>query len=234
MTIARAMGGGAIASPLVIAGCQLWLDGSDAASITSDVNGVSAWNDKSGNTRHATQSNNSYKPTYTATQNSKGIVTFTATQGLATPAFQCFPNKRGSMFCVYNATSASLSAVNIVTIYPSGGVNFSWVISTTGTKYGWYTGSDFVRATYGSSTFYTESVVRSADQTLTLYRNGAQDTQWTALTNNQPISSTLKIGSAGGGSLIGSIAELIVYDTALPAATRIRIENYLRSKWGTG
>ena len=43
---------------------SVWLDAADASTITADGNGVSQWDDKSGNDHHAVQTNNTYKPTY--------------------------------------------------------------------------------------------------------------------------------------------------------------------------
>ena len=43
---------------------SVWLDAADASTINGDANGVSQWDDKSGNNHHAVQTNNSYKPTY--------------------------------------------------------------------------------------------------------------------------------------------------------------------------
>ena len=40
----------------------LWLDASDASTITSTGGLVSEWRDKSGNSRHATQATSAYQP----------------------------------------------------------------------------------------------------------------------------------------------------------------------------
>jgi len=52
-------------SPLTILGSRLklWLDASDSLTITSDSNGVSQWNDKSGNASHVAQSVVGFRPT---------------------------------------------------------------------------------------------------------------------------------------------------------------------------
>lgn len=44
----------------------LWLDAADASTITLTSGNVSQWNDKSGNARHASQSNTSLMPLYSA------------------------------------------------------------------------------------------------------------------------------------------------------------------------
>ena len=43
---------------------SVWLDAADASTITADGNGISQWDDKSGNDHHAVQTTNSYKPAH--------------------------------------------------------------------------------------------------------------------------------------------------------------------------
>ena len=43
---------------------SVWLDAADASTITADGNGISQWDDKSGNDHHAVQTNNTYKPAH--------------------------------------------------------------------------------------------------------------------------------------------------------------------------
>ena len=50
-------------------GPTLWLDASDASTITESGNKVSQWSDKSGNGNDATQATGSLQPTYNATGN---------------------------------------------------------------------------------------------------------------------------------------------------------------------
>lgn len=52
-------------TPSYLSDLQLWLDASDASTITHVTNAVSQWNDKSGNTRHVSQGGaGTLKPTY--------------------------------------------------------------------------------------------------------------------------------------------------------------------------
>ena len=54
----------------------LWLDASDASTVTTVSGAVSQWNDKSGNARHATQGTAANRPTYTsAGQNGLNVLT---------------------------------------------------------------------------------------------------------------------------------------------------------------
>ena len=67
-----------LATP-VTANLQLWLDADDATTITDGSNRVQQWMDKSGNTRHATMTNNGFKPyTNTYTQNNRNVLAFYA------------------------------------------------------------------------------------------------------------------------------------------------------------
>jgi hypothetical protein len=66
------------ANPLALASLELWLDASDDTSITHTSNAVSQWSDKSGNSKHATQSTADSKPsTNTATLNGLNVLDFT-------------------------------------------------------------------------------------------------------------------------------------------------------------
>ena len=70
-------------APTDISGLQLWLDASDAASITHSLNAVSQWNDKSGNARHVTQGSASNQPTTnTGTINSLNAINFDGSNDL--------------------------------------------------------------------------------------------------------------------------------------------------------
>lgn len=62
----------------------LWLDASDAATITSSGGKVSQWNDKSGNGRNVTQATSAAQPsTGTATQNGRNVLVFDGSDYLA-------------------------------------------------------------------------------------------------------------------------------------------------------
>ena len=50
--------------PIQLSGCTLWLDAFDTSSIIQSGGKVSQWNDKSGNSYHATQTTGANQPTY--------------------------------------------------------------------------------------------------------------------------------------------------------------------------
>lgn len=62
--------------PTTLPNLALWLDASDAASITSSSGLVSQWDDKSGNGRHVTASSTARPTTGAHTQNSRNVLEF--------------------------------------------------------------------------------------------------------------------------------------------------------------
>ena len=69
---------GVAANPAALSNLALWLDASDSSTINTSSNAVSQWSDKSGNSKHATQSTADNKPsTNTATQNGLNVIDFT-------------------------------------------------------------------------------------------------------------------------------------------------------------
>lgn len=68
--------------PRSISGLTLWLDAADASSVVLDANSrVSAWNDKSGNGRHFTQTSAAARPRYNTTVNGRQVIRALSTEG---------------------------------------------------------------------------------------------------------------------------------------------------------
>lgn len=58
---------------------SLWLDAADISTLTLQGSGVSQWNDKSGNGKHASQATSSQRPVYSSTGfNGRPSITFTS------------------------------------------------------------------------------------------------------------------------------------------------------------
>lgn len=69
--------------PSDLSGLVAWYDALDSSTITSDSDGVSAWNDKSGSNYHGTQSTNAKKPTL-GTSVDNGLVAINFSDGSGT------------------------------------------------------------------------------------------------------------------------------------------------------
>jgi hypothetical protein len=93
---------------------DVWYDASNAATITSSGGLVSQWNDLSGNARHATQSNNIYKFTDTASvQNGKHGLLSIREDGSGNASFMQIPSfTRNMPFMMF-------FAVKITTLFTS-------------------------------------------------------------------------------------------------------------------
>lgn len=87
---------GQITAPTELSGLTLWLDASDAATITSSGSTVTQWNDKSGNTNHATSYKTGQGPTTGAnTINSLNVLNWTGQVDTSTD--QRLNNSTGSV-----------------------------------------------------------------------------------------------------------------------------------------
>lgn len=247
MTVGRAMSGAMIASPLAIPNCVGWYDASDASTITKSGNDVTGWNDKSGSGFNLASAEGAY-PTYTSTQNSKHVVTYSGSQYLNNGSATVLQGVSGwSAFAVGICTNFSASGVFVGVNTPSGttraslSINSSGYPSTGGRRantdsFGYTAGNSAV----STSAYYQFSVVGSfSASTLTLFQNGlqiAQNTSWLSSGTTPNDGGAIGVGclNVTSGFLTGSIGEVIVYGRALSDVSRIAVEKYLRSKWATG
>lgn len=252
MTIARTIGRGTIGSPLEIPGCQLWLDAADASTVTLSSGKVSQWSDKSTSGAHVSQASSDYQPTYSATQNGHSVVSF-SNAGLGNANATLL--RSVSSWSVFTAfkTSALTTAQNVLVIgcdY-NGAARAECIYIYSGTGHPALGGRRLsadswaeAQASAGiDAAFAVYSGIATYGGAATLYKNGTQiatNPSWltSGLTGND--YGNVSVGGAGvwvagpASPLSGAIAEIVVYNTALPDANRIRIEHYLRAKWGTG
>jgi len=106
----RAAGG---FNPKTIAGLQLWLDASDASSVTTVSGAASQWNDKSGNARHATQTTANNRPAYNGVIGGKAALTFDGTNdAMATGLESASLTGYATFFCVCRPSFADAATAN--------------------------------------------------------------------------------------------------------------------------
>lgn len=105
--------------PSDISGLDLWLKRGTGITYHPTTLRVSQWNDYSGNNRHAVQANTALQPLLPFPSPTSNVgVRFegnlitppTSEEYLVTPAFQLFPNKRGTIITVISSASAGVSA----------------------------------------------------------------------------------------------------------------------------
>jgi hypothetical protein len=213
----------------------LWLDASDAATVTV-ATGVSVWADKSGNGRNAAQAVGGKQPAYSSTINGKNVVTFQGTDD----TMQIGAN------AVFNATSQTIiivsrqaAAANESLWYKADSNSAVGVIVRyrTGTTIWLYQKNDASAQTLGNNSNTNTNtnvyaiVLEPAAQAA--YVNGSQvasATVTTAYDNNSGpwLGSRRDIGEY----LNGDIAEVLFWDRALSASERSGVERALGRKWG--
>lgn len=216
---------------------ELWLDASDSSTLTLVSGGVSQWNDKSGNARHATQSDASKRPTVSsAAQNGLDVVLFDGSNDtLALPNItQSFGQ---SVFAVVDTTSIGTDFRNLLNRYaPSspyppalyvGGAN------TGGNAYKpvLFWGTSGQGLVVYPTTLQTAYVVefRMASDSAGITTDGGTETSvshsFTALTYWTSIC--LDIAQQANIKL----CELIIAN-GIDSSTRDKLFGYLNHKWG--
>jgi hypothetical protein len=226
-------------SPSSISGLRLWLDSSvglyDATSggnlVTTNSSPVRRWEDRSGNGFHATGTNS---PTLSLNQvNTLPALTFNGSQYLSLPTY-------------LNGTAASFFVVAKPSSTPSdNGPLLGNVGSASSSGHYPYQAGDIYDKTASSvrkgpitqpSGFFNWHLynVTSADNNWRYLFNGSLHFSTTSNTYNATFGSapTIAFDQAGGSyAFNGSIAEIIVYNTALSESDRLAVSEYLRAKF---
>jgi len=208
----------------------LWLDASDASTITLNGSDVSQWNDKSGNSRHASQSTAANQPVYaTAAQNGLNAVNPGNEEWLELSSAL---SVSGSVFVAHKYTSSVVSRRVILGDSPS-----------LTRYYHWHGG-------YDSSEMFAPNLAAALIGSASLRLNGAsiavsslsRQTSASIFAAQSLNSGTPYFLSSFGcdGSIvpservfIGQYYEIIITPSALSLADTETVEGYLAHKWGT-
>jgi hypothetical protein len=223
-------------------------DASNTDSITLSGNQVTTWNDISGNSRHATQSTSSYRPTYGSTTiNGSNTILFDGSNDFFTMANTTTLTGNMTIYFVgkNNYTSASSS-------------NGSWMIGSVenGLSFGVRNSSGTYQIiNEGTASFsmlgYNVSITEGSGgsgavrQTNMCWSgNGSGTIRWNKAANgtfnrtgfnpSQPITIIGNYMSPAAANLYynGEMAEILIYNTAHNLDTIQSIESTLASKWG--
>ena len=218
---------------------DLWLR-ADAGVQTSGAS-VTQWDDQSGNARHAAHSFG-VPPVYLANQvNGYPVIRFNGSNnGLATPAFTAFPNKRGCLFVVVKINGPSLTSGGgfshiLGTWYSPTGTTMEFGATTA--NYGYFDGVGTVGfnvAPLPPSAWGIVTLHRNSDTSFDFYKSGIIATTST-VANNQPSSLPQHIGYSGypgiSEVLNGDLAEIILYGRSLSPAEIEQVNTYLANKY---
>ena len=218
-------------SPTSIGGCQLWLDGADATSITGTTT-VTQWRDKSGNSRHLAVGSG------TTSYSSNAIVL------------------NSSYMFVTSAVDLSKVTVFIV-VKTAGGGNQTVFTGRpqTSLEYNSLDGFGFFMDAQNSIRFYGQEPVgrfstfnvntstaqvfsfQSSGTSVSGWYNGVSQSGGTLSSARTTTAQGFAIGASWSGSSYynivanSSLYEIIVYNSEISIAQRQQVEGYLAWKW---
>ena len=222
--------------PKTISGLQLWLDGADSSSMTFSGSNVTVWNDKSGNGNNGTATGT---PTLSQNKlNDKSMISLDGSSYFL-----------GSM----SDTNTTLTAFFIGITHVSQSVN-ARVVSLGTTSANDYSSSSRCVAIYHPAS--SVGTYRNPSQSLasitldqpyiacSLYdgTNGYTFLNGSASGSSFASTGSFNISAYGVGNYVnaptnneaftGFMGEILVYNTALTASQRRKVEGYLSWKWG--
>lgn len=240
----------------------LWLDAADASTVTTVSGAVSQWNDKSGNSRNASQSTAGNRPAYgTATLNGLNVIRYDATDD-----FLSLSNTSGlttaTAFYFFGVRRSSVAAIaETVTSRPFlGGIGSTYVIGAdtsialsaettmflggpdtpTSTPRSGATSAGYTRAAnaaeiyhvFGQNTGTPLGARVNGSNVSSFVQDGATSARAPSISS--PALTGFNVGGSGGASngAIVDFAEMIVLTTAPTQPNIQRIEGYLAHKWG--
>lgn len=241
-------------APTDIAGLQLWLDASDAStlfdattggSLVAADGGVARWEDKSGNNRHATQSQSANRPTRkTAVQSGKDVMRFDGSndflEGSVTPG----DGNTRSVFVVAKL-SAAFGELFQIGRATSGQSLQGFMVRAGSISGTYYVGGDVtvnnLALASGSapvSTFFLAALIQQSTTSIGYYHNSINYSIAGTLASFASPTPGYFVGKARNDAAdltlwTGDVCEIIVYDTALSSGDRSAVESYLIGKWGT-
>ena len=223
-------------NPASFSGLVAWFDASSLSGFAED-DPVGTWPDRSGNGNDATQATAANQPLYKASLiGGKPGLSFDGADRLATGNVSLGPF---SVFLVFSSTNQGMPLTH-ANVFSGNG---HWLYTDEGCALDVRRGGLFSGKDVGAG-WATDGVVRIATQTFDgthagslLYINGAARALLECLSDQDPgttpVSGPLGIGdiAAVGFPIIGSIAEIIVYDRVLDDGERQAIEAYLNAKY---
>lgn len=218
----------ALASTSPATGSLLWLRAD--AGITLTAGKVSSWADQSGNGRHATMATASRQPVLvTGALNAKPVVRFSGAQSLSL-ASPVSPTS----FTIFIVGKNSNPAESLSMILGPGGNypnnQMRWENGTQALFVGTGNNLPTTTSTIGNTRIYHELSVRYDGSVMRVYRNGILISSH-SFTTSGPWTLAQVAAYYSSSFMIGDLAEVLVYGTALSDADRGRTDSYLKTKY---
>lgn len=211
-------------SPLSIPTCTLWLDAADSSTVTGTTT-VTAWADKSGNSRPVTITS---APSYgTTTQNNLRTLAFNNNQ-VTTSIVSAVGTGDFTLIAVwYQSTGGTNTVLSLGT---SGSSSQS--LGYSATKYNFYQFGSAQESAYTTSAgSWVIQVGTRISSVKTVYINGIAGTTPSIDSFNQTVT-TVTIGRGDSFGITGQIGEILIYTGTMEQTDQQKIESYLAQKWG--
>lgn len=224
--------------PIILEGCQLWLDSADSSTITESSGSVSQQDDKSSNDNDVTQGTGAQQPTTNATtENGLNVIDYDGGDDLIMPsALHAIPNGANTTFCVAKRTSEDASTDTIIGMATTTSNDWFVIYASTAGVISFknrITAAGAVSSTGNTNTDFNIITCRRSGTTQGISVNG--ETEITNASGEDAASiDDAFIGMSGAETLHldGNIAELIIFDRSLSAAEITVVNQYLSAKRG--
>lgn len=234
-------------NPKSISGLWAWWDAGDNATITTDT-GVSAWADKSGNNRTASQAVGNNQPARNTTINGRSVLTFDGTND--TLDFTGAARTVETVFVVCQMRDEAADTANTNrygTLLGTSAASRGFLLRN---QYSATTSSFQFDAVFSGFTSGVNRLINTATYTpnsgdcplavYALVRNGANGMQGfinktsvgTATTSESATLDRIGRSATSTSYFIGQMAEILIYDKAVLSAERLAITNWLIKRWG--
>jgi hypothetical protein len=233
---------GAVADPWTPAEITtaLWLDAADAATITESSGSVSQWDDKSGNSRNATQGTSGHRPVYSATSwdGSLPSITFDGNDDQLITTYT-LANQHTIAYVAERGTQTGTGSI-LRPVIESASTSGNFV--SYGSQRGTNTVVEFaINAT--RITVVSASWTVGQKTTVSGTYNGTTLTGWQNGNSYGSVSETTSTFHAvhigGSGNTIfperrfaGKISEVVIVGSVLSTNDRQKLEGYMAHKWG--
>ena len=220
--------------PTSITGCQVWLDGVDPAGngVVPSAGTLATWVDKSGSGNNAIAYTGATAPSYSPTTSN---VTF-GTNYYYISGISSAPSAQ-TLFMVLRRTSSFTNTPYGTSI----GSGATWYMNNTNPSFIAWNPYGQANSSGANLLFYNDvtNIVCGTNTggTNIMYLNGTGDTAGSTSFSSGGIMTigTSSSGVNGGlnqNGFIGTISEVIFYNSVLGTTQRQQVEGYLAQKWG--
>jgi len=216
-----------------------WYDSSDASTITLSGSNITQWNDKSGNTKHATQSTASFQPTIVSSGlNGKNTILFDGTNDMFNIANTTTLANNFAIFAVVKSNFLNSISGSAIIGSDDGGVSWyvqknNYRLNVDKTAQASMLADGNILSTSENNLWRQTSLVWSGTSSGSLRWNksGAGSFNRSGFAPTAPIK-TIGAYMPGDTTFLakGEIAEILIYNSS--SVDVAAVETYFTTKWG--